>query len=327
MKIAFYDTKDYDKIWFEKLLPEYGYEIVFLESRLNEKTAVLAKGCKAVCLFVNDELNKETVQTLFNFGVSVVLMRCAGYDKIDLKACKDKLTVMRVPSYSPTAVAEYTLAMVLSINRKIHRAYARTRDYNFKISGLMGTTLKGKTAGIIGTGKIGKEAVRVLSGLGMKIIGYDMYPDEKSGIEYVDLNRLFEESDVISLHCPLTEESKYIINKDSIGKMKDGVILVNTSRGGLIDTAALIEALEKHKFKGVALDVYEEEEEYFFEDKSNEIIKNDELIKLLSFPNVLVTSHQAFFTEESLQAIAEITLNNLRAYEKGEKPNNVVEYK
>jgi len=327
LKIAFYDTKDYDRVWFEKLLPEYGYEVLFLESRLNEKTAVLAKGCEAVCLFVNDELNKETVDSLFSIGVKVVLMRCAGYDKVDLKACKDKLTVYRVPSYSPTAVAEYTLAMALSVNRKMHRAYARTRDFNFKINGLMGTTLKGRTVGIVGTGKIGKEAARVFSGIGMKVIGYDMYPDEKSGIEYVGLNELFEKSDVISLHCPLTDESKYMINKDTIKKMKDDAILVNTSRGGLIDTTALIDALEKHKFRGVALDVYEEEEDYFFEDKSDEIIKSDELVKLLSFPNVLVTGHQAFFTEESLQAIAEITLNNLKAYENGDKAYNAVVYK
>ncbi len=327
MKIAFYDTKDYDKIWFEKYLPEFGYEVSFFESRLNEKTAVLAAGYDAVCLFVNDDLNKEAVDVLYKNGVRVVLMRCAGYDKVDLKACEGKLTVLRVPSYSPTAVAEYTLAMALSINRKTHRAYVRTRDFNFKINNLMGTTIKGKRVGIIGTGKIGKEAARVFGGVGMEVVGYDMYPDEKSGIKYVSLDELFETSDIISLHCPLTKESKHIIDKDSIAKMKNDAILVNTSRGALIDTKALIDALLEKKFRGVALDVYEEEDEYFFEDKSDEIIDDEELIRLMSFPNVLVTSHQAFFTDESLQAIAEVTLNNLRAYEKGLPLENEVKHK
>ncbi len=327
MKIAFYDTKDYDKIWFEKYLPEFGYEVSFFESRLNEKTAVLAAGYDAVCLFVNDDLNKDAVDVLYKNGVRVVLMRCAGYDKVDLKACEGKLTVLRVPSYSPTAVAEYTLAMALSINRKTHRAYVRTRDFNFKITNLMGTTIKGKRVGIIGTGKIGKEAARIFGGVGMEVVGYDMYPDEKSGIKYVSLDELFETSDIISLHCPLTKESKHIINKDSIAKMKNDAILVNTSRGALIDTKALIDALLEKKFRGVALDVYEEEDEYFFEDKSDEIIDDEELIRLMSFPNVLVTSHQAFFTDESLQAIAEVTLNNLRAYEKGLPLENEVKHK
>ena len=327
MKIAFYDTKDYDKIWFEKYLPEFGYEVSFFESRLNEKTAVLAAGYDAVCLFVNDDLNKDAVYVLYKNGVRVVLMRCAGYDKVDLKACEGKLTVLRVPSYSPTAVAEYTLAMALSINRKTHRAYVRTRDFNFKITNLMGTTIKGKRVGIIGTGKIGKEAARIFGGVGMEVVGYDMYPDEKSGIKYVSLDELFETSDIISLHCPLTKESKHIINKDSIAKMKNDAILVNTSRGALIDTKALIDALLEKKFRGVALDVYEEEDEYFFEDKSDEIIDDEELIRLMSFPNVLVTSHQAFFTDESLQAIAEVTLNNLRAYEKGLPLENEVKHK
>ena len=327
MKIAFYDTKDYDKIWFEKYLPEFGYEVSFFESRLNEKTAVLAAGYDAVCLFVNDDLNKEAVEVLYKNGVRVVLMRCAGYDKVDLKACEGRLTVLRVPSYSPTAVAEYTLAMALSINRKTHRAYVRTRDFNFKINNLMGTTIKGKRVGIIGTGKIGKEAARIFGGVGMEVVGYDMYPDEKSGIKYVSLDELFETSDIISLHCPLTKESKHIINKDSIAKMKNDAILVNTSRGALIDTKALIDALLEKKFRGVALDVYEEEDEYFFEDKSDEIIDDEELIRLMSFPNVLVTSHQAFFTDESLQAIAEVTLNNLRAYEKGLPLENEVKHK
>ena len=217
--------------------------------------------------------------------------------------------------------------MALSINRKTHRAYVRTRDFNFKINNLMGTTIKGKRVGIIGTGKIGKEAARIFGGVGMEVVGYDMYPDEKSGIKYVSLDELFETSDIISLHCPLTKESKHIINKDSIAKMKNDAILVNTSRGALIDTKALIDALLEKKFRGVALDVYEEEDEYFFEDKSDEIIDDEELIRLMSFPNVLVTSHQAFFTDESLQAIAEVTLNNLRAYEKGLPLENEVKHK
>lgn len=324
MKIAFFDTKDYDRIWFEKLAPEYGYEISFFDTRCTEDTAILANGCDAVCVFVNCVLNKKTVDKLYDMGIKAILLRCAGYDNVDLEACKDRIPVLRVPSYSPTAVAEYAAALFLALNRKIHKAYTRTREFNFKISGLMGVTLRGKTAGVVGTGKIGKIMIEILKGFGMNILAYDLYPDTSLDVEYTTIDDLLKRSDVITLHCPLTDDSRYIINKNSISKMKDGVILVNTSRGALVDTAALIDGLRANKFRGVALDVYEEEDEYFFEDRSSDIINDDELIKLMSFPNVLITSHQAFFTEESLEAIALVTCENLKCVEEGKELENEV---
>ncbi|MCQ4725482.1 2-hydroxyacid dehydrogenase [Anaerotignum faecicola] len=326
MKIAFYDTKDYDRIWFEPLAKEFGYEIVFYESRFIADTAILANGCDAVCLFVNDVIDETAINMLYDMGVKVILLRCAGYDNIDLKACEGKITVMRVPSYSPTAVAEYAAALLLTLNRKTHKAYTRTREFNFKISGLMGITLRGKTAGVIGTGKIGRIMIEILKGFGMNVLAYDPFPDTSLDVEYVALDDLLKSSDVISLHCPLSSDTQYIINKNSISKMKKNVILINTSRGGLVDTQALNDGLRENKFLGVALDVYEEEDEYFFEDRSNDIIKDDELIKLMAYPNVLITSHQAFFTDESLEAIASVSLNNLKAYEEGAPLENELKY-
>ncbi len=324
MKIAFFDTKDYDKIWFEKLAPEYGYEFVFYDTRCTADTAILANGCDAVCVFVNCELNKNTIDKLCDMGIKDILLRCAGYDNVDIDACKGRLPILRVPSYSPTAVAEYAAALFLTLNRKIHKAYTRTREFNFKISGLMGVTLRGKTAGVVGTGKIGKVMIEILKGFGMNILAYDLYPDTTLDIEYTNIDDLFKRSDVITLHCPLTDDSRYIINKNSISKMKDGVILVNTSRGALVDTAALIDGLRANKFRGVALDVYEEEDEYFFEDRSSDIINDDELIKLMAFPNVLITSHQAFFTDESLEAIANVTCENFKNVIEGKELENEV---
>ena len=271
MKIAFYDTKDYDRIWFEPLAKEFGYEIVFYESRFIADTAILANGCDAVCLFVNDVIDETAINMLYDMGVKVILLRCAGYDNIDLKACEGKITVMRVPSYSPTAVAEYAAALLLTLNRKTHKAYTRTREFNFKISGLMGITLRGKTAGVIGTGKIGRIMIEILKGFGMNVLAYDPFPDTSLDVEYVALDDLLKSSDVISLHCPLSSDTQYIINKNSISKMKKNVILINTSRGGLVDTQALNDGLRENKFLGVALDVYEEEDEYFFDDRSNDI--------------------------------------------------------
>lgn len=325
-KIAFYDTKPYDKIWFMPLAKEYGYKISFFESRLCAATAILANGFDAVCSFVNDEVDEETVNRLWGYGIRVLLLRCAGYDHVDLKACKNRMTVLRVPNYSPEAVAEHAAALLLACNRKIHRAYFRTREFNFSINGLMGMTLRGKTAGIIGTGKIGMMMVGILKGFGMKIIAYDPFCTDMPAVEYVSAEELFCQSDVISLHCPLTKNTKHMINKTSISHMKDGVILINTSRGALVDTAALIDALKENKFSGVGLDVYEEEEGYFFEDRSNEIIADDDLIRLVSYPNVIVTSHQAFFTEEAMKTIAQVTLENYRAFLLGEKPENEVVY-
>jgi len=324
MKIMFFDTKPYDKIWFEPMGKEMGYTLKFQEMKLNEDTAVLAKGQDAVCIFVNDDAGKETIEALKEAGVKTILLRCAGFNNVDLKAAqKAGITVLRVPSYSPEAVAEYAMGLLLTVNRQIHRAYVRTRDFNYSINGLMGIDLVGKTAGVIGTGKIGQMMIDILRGFKMKIIAYDPYPAKNLDIEYVPLDRLFEEADVITLHCPLTKETRHIINKKNIEKMKDGVLLVNTSRGGLIHTPDLIEGLMQRKFAGVGLDVYEEDA-YFFEDKSNDIITDEDLIRLTSFRNVVLTSHQAFFTKDAMEAIAKVTLENARAVEEGLELKNRV---
>lgn len=325
MKIAFYDTKPYDKIWFEFLAKERNIEINFFETKLKKDTAILATGSDAVCIFVNDEADKETIDALYDAGVKTILLRCAGYDNVDLKAAEGKFDVLRVPSYSPAAVAEFALTLLLAVNRNVHRAYQRTRDFNFSINGLMGMTLKGKTIGIVGTGKIGQAMIDVIQGFGMEILAYDPYPVEGLKVKYVTKEELFRRSDVISFHCPLTDETRHIVNAETIGMMKQGSIIVNTSRGAIVDTTALVEALKAGKFAGVALDVYEEEDEYFFEDRSNEIISDDELSRLLTFPNVLITSHQAFFTTEAMRAIAETTLSNFEASAKNDPdPKNTL---
>ncbi|MBQ8148338.1 MAG: 2-hydroxyacid dehydrogenase [Lachnospiraceae bacterium] len=325
MRIMFYDTKPYDKIWFQPMSEELGYKIKFQEVKLNEDTAVLAKNYNAVCIFVNDDAGKETIQVLKEIGVHTILLRCAGFNNVDLKAAQEAgIQVLRVPSYSPEAVAEYAMGLLLTVNRQIHRAYVRTRDFNYNINGLMGIDLVGKTAGVVGTGKIGQMMIDILKGFKMHIIAYDPYPVEGLDVEYVDLDQLFERSDVISLHCPLTKDTKHLINKKSISKMKDGVILVNTSRGGLINTSDLIDALMERKFTGVGLDVYEEEDAYFFEDKSNDIITDEDLIRLTSFRNVVLTSHQAFFTKDAMEAIARVTLENAKAVKEGLELKNQV---
>lgn len=311
-KVAFYDTKPYDKTWFKPLAEKMNFDITFFEARLNKDTAILATGNDAVCIFVNDEADKDTLDILYKQGIKTILLRCAGYNNVDLKAVEGRFDVLRVPSYSPEAVAEFALTLLLAVNRNVHRAYQRTRNFNFSINGLMGITLSGKTLGVVGTGKIGQAMISIMQGFGLDIICYDPYPlKDLKGARYVTIDELFEKSDIISFHCPLTEETKHMVNAKTISEMKDGVILVNTSRGAIVDTPALIEALKEGKFGGVGLDVYEEEDEYFFEDRSNEIISNDELSRLLTFPNVLITSHQAFFTTEAMKAIAETTLKNL----------------
>ncbi len=338
MRIAFYDTKPYDKIWFEPMAKEKGFEILFLEEKLNKHTAAFAKDCDAVCIFVNDDAKKETIKKLKENGVKAILLRCAGFNNVDIKQAQEEgIICMRVPSYSPRAVAEYALGLLLAVNRKLHRAYVRTRDFNYSINGLMGMDLVGKTIGIIGTGKIGQAMLSVIRGLDMRVLLYDPYPVqaivdktpeavEKFGknLEYVDLDTLFKESDVISLHCPLTKDTEYMIDKKSIAKMKDGVILVNTSRGGLINTTDLLEALSHDKFAGVGLDVYEEEDEFFFEDRSDENISDADLIRLTSYRNVILTSHQAFFTKEAMMSIAEVTLENAQSMGQGDTAGNVV---
>lgn len=326
MKVAFYDTKPYDKIWFEPLAEEYGYNIKYFDYRLTPDTAILAKGFDAVCVFVNDTVNKEVIDILYHLGIRLIVLRCSGYNNVDFKAAYEKIHILRVPSYSPYAVAEHAAALLLTVNRKTHKAYARTRDFNFNISGLMGTDLHNKTAGIIGTGKIGRIMIDILRGFGMQVIAYDPYPLPDAGIEYVPLDTLMEKSDVISLHCPLTKETTHIINKNSIAKMKPTVILINTSRGALINTGDLIDGLIERKIGAVALDVYEEEDDFFFEDKSEEIVEDEELVRLTAFPNVLITSHQAFFTREAMQAIAIVTMENLYAYANDEYLKNEICY-
>lgn len=314
-KIAFFGAKPYDIASFDKVNEKYNYDIRYYKGHLNPNNVVLTQDTDAVCIFVNDTADAAVIDAMVNNGVKLLALRCAGFNNVDLKAAKGKLPVVRVPAYSPYAVAEYSLALMLSLNRKIHRAYWRTRDGNFSLNGLMGFDMHGKTIGIIGTGKIAKILIRLLKGFGMRVLAYDLYPDmkfaEEEGISYVTLDELYRESDIISLHCPLTDQTKYMIDKDSIDKMKKGVMIINTGRGQLINTNDLIEGLKEKKIAAAGLDVYEEEGEYFYEDKSDKIIDDDVLARLLSFNNVIVTSHQAFFTKEALYNIAETTLQNI----------------
>lgn len=310
-KLAFFDTKPYDKVWFEKLKSEYNAEIKYFEAKLNEDTAYLAKGCDCVVCFVNDCVNKEVIDVFVSLGINLVALRCAGFNNVDLDYASDKITVVRVPAYSPYAVAEFAVGLLLTLIRKIHKAHFRTRDYNFSINGLTGFDLHGKTVGIVGTGKIGKVFINIMRGFGVEILAYDPYPDKSLDVNYVETDELFRKSDIISLHCPLTKETHHIIRKETIDLMKDGVVLVNTSRGALIKAEDLLAGLKSRKIKGACLDVYEEESEFFFEDFSGEIIQDDVLARLLSLPNVVITSHQAFLTEEALMNIAKTTLENI----------------
>mgnify|MGYP001419062662 FL=1 len=317
-KIAFFGAKPYDIASFDKVNEKYNYDIRYYKGHLNPNNVVLTQDTDVVCIFVNDTADAAVIDAMVDNGVKLLALRCAGFNNVDLKAAKGKLPVVRVPAYSPYAVAEYSLALMLSLNRKIHRAYWRTRDGNFSLNGLMGFDMHGKTIGIIGTGKIAKILIRLLKGFGMRILAYDLYPDMKfageEGISYVSLDELYRESDIISLHCPLTAQTKYMIDKDSIDKMKEGVMIINTGRGQLINTNDLIEGLKEKKIAAAGLDVYEEEGEYFYEDKSDKIIDDDVLARLLSFNNVIVTSHQAFFTKEALHNIAETTLQNIEDF-------------
>ncbi|MDE5910188.1 MAG: 2-hydroxyacid dehydrogenase [Lachnospiraceae bacterium] len=317
MKIAFYGTKPYDKIWFEPMGKEYGFDIHFIEAACNKETIFMAKGYDAICIFVNDYVNAEMIDALYEMNVKAILLRSAGFNNVDVKAAEDKIIILRVPSYSPEAVAEFAMALLLTVNRLTHKAYNRTREFNMSLNGLMGMDINEKTVGVIGTGKIGQAMIRILGGFQAHVICYDPYPLEGLDAEYVSLEELFKSSDIISLHCPLTSDTRHLINKESIAMMKNGVYLVNTSRGSLIDTQALIDAMLEGKFGGVGLDVYEEEEGVFYEDRSNEIITDDNLARLMTFPNVLVTSHMGFFTKEAMHAIALTTLENAYALENG----------
>lgn len=323
--IAFYDTKPYDKEWFLKL-PHNGIKFKFFENKLNYETAQLANGCSGVVAFVNDTIDKNTIDRLYKIGVKVIAMRCAGYNNIDFRSAYNKIHILRVPGYSPNAVAEYTIALLLTLNRKIHKAYNRTREYNFSLNGLAGFDLKGKTIGVIGTGRIGKELIDICNGFKMNVLAYDPFPTENSNINYTDLDNLFSKSDIISLTCPLTKDTHYLINDQSISKMKDGVIILNTSRGAIIESKALLNALKSKKVGGACLDVYEEESSLFFEDFSGEIISDDTLALLVSMPNVIVTSHQAFLTNEALLNIAQTTINNLQSFYNNQPLTNEICY-
>lgn len=323
MKIAFFDAKGYDKPSFVKYGSEKNIEFKFFEAKLNEDTADLAKGYDGVCVFVNDTINAAVIDKLYEYGVRIIALRCAGYNNVDVEHAFGKLHVVRVPAYSPYAVAEHAMAMLLTSIRRIHKAYIRTRDFNFSLDGMTGFDLHGKTVGVVGTGKIGRVFIDICRGFGMKVIAYDVFPDEKSGIDYRALDELMRESDIISLHCPLTEETRYIINSDNIAMMKKGVVIINTSRGALIDTEALLTGIKERKVGAACLDVYEEEADLFFEDYSGHIVEDDTLARLISMPNVIVTSHQAFLTEEALSNIAETTVGNLDAFRNGRFENEI----
>lgn len=323
-KIAFFDTKSYDRQWFDAC-NEGRFELEYYESKLNEHTVEWAKGADAVCAFVNDDLNEAVMLRLKELGIGTVAMRCAGYSNVNLKAAEG-IKITRVPAYSPYAVAEFAMSLLLTLNRKLHKAYNRTRDFNFNISGLTGMDLHGKTVGVIGTGKIGQVFISICKGFGMKILAYDVYPNPNLDCEYVELDRLFRESDVISLHCPLTEQTKHIIDEEAFRKMKKHTIIINTSRGGLIESHSMLHALWEKRIGGAGLDVYEEEAEWFFEDHSEQGIRDDTLALLTVMPNVLVTSHQAFLTEEALKNIASVTLQNLEDYFAGKELANQICY-
>ncbi len=330
MKLALFSTKSYDKEYFERFKPQNKVEVRYFKASLNEDTTELAKGYDAVCVFVNDEINRPVLEHLKEQGTKVVALRCAGFNNVDLNAADELgIKVVRVPAYSPNAVAEHATALILTLNRKTHKAYNRIREGNFSLERLTGFNLHRKTVGVVGTGKIGKAFCEIMLGFGANVLAYDLYPDEElknKGIKYISLDELFGQSDIISLHCPLTPETKHMINKESFKKMKDGVMIINTSRGALIDTKAAIKALKKRKLGYLGIDVYEQEENLFFHDHSENIIEDEVIMRLISFPNVLITSHQAFFTSEALEQITTTTYQNILDFEMGKELKNEVKH-
>lgn len=328
IKVAFFDAKSYDEVSFNKTNADYGFDIRYYQEHLNLKTVPLAKGADVVCIFVNAECNAAVIDELIKNGVKLIALRCAGFNNVDLKAAKDRIKVVRVPAYSPHAVAEYAVSLMLALNRKIFRAVNRTREGNFALKGLMGFDMYGKTAGIVGMGRIAKELIKILHGFGMKVLAYDLYPDTEFAKHYdvrmVSLDELYAESDIISLHCPLTPETTFLINAQSIAKMKPGVMIINTGRGKLIHTEDLIEGLRTKQVGSAGLDVYEEEKNYFYEDRSDKIIDDDVLARLLMMPNVVLTSHQAFFTAEAMHNIALTTLESIKEFSEGKELTNEV---
>ena len=316
-KVAFFSTQAYDKVFFEKYNTDFGYELDFFDTQLNEQTVKLISNTDVVCVFVNDVVNASVIKQLAERKVRIIALRCAGFNNVDLEAAKKMgIRVCRVPAYSPEAVAEHAMAMILTLNRKTHKAYNRVREQNFSLNGLLGFDLYGKTVGIIGTGNIGKAFAKIVKGFGCKVLAFDIVSDaemENDGVTFTSLETIFKESDVISLHCPLNEKTKHIINKKSIASMKERVMIINTSRGGLIETTSVIEGLKEGKIGYLGIDVYEQEEKLFFRDLSEDIIQDDTIQRLMSFPNVLVTAHQAFFTNEALTQIALVTLGNINS--------------
>ncbi len=328
MRIAFFDTKPYDKASFDKYSAQYGIEIKYFETKLNADTAELAHGFDGVCVFVNDTVDAEVIDKLCELGVKVIALRCAGFNNVDIRHARGRIHVLRVPAYSPYAVAEHAMALLLTSIRRIHKAYIRSRDFNFSLSGLTGFDLHGKTVGVIGTGKIGRVFIDICRGFGMKVLAYDKFPaadlDNGETVRYVALDELFENSDIISLHCPLMEDTYHMIDGEAIEKCKKGVVILNTSRGALVDAEALLAGIKSRKVGAACLDVYEEESDLFFEDNSGHILEDDTLARLISMPNVIVTSHQAFLTEDALENIAETTVTNIvGCFENGECPNEV----
>jgi D-lactate dehydrogenase len=328
VSIAFFDAKPYDREYFDRINRRFGFHITYFDGKLSRETAHISRGYDVVCVFVNDTVDAEVARVLRDGGVKLVALRCSGYNNVELSSLGPDLQVVRVPAYSPHAVAEYALALMLTLNRKTHRAFYRTRDNNFSLNGLIGFDMHGKTAGIIGTGKIGRITAELLVGFGMRVLAHDIYPNHEwaadKGVEYVDKPELYRQADIISLHCPLTPENLYMINKGTISLMKPNAMIVNTGRGKLINSSDLLDALKNRKIAAAALDVYEEETQYFFEDHSTRIMEDDVLARLMTFPNVLVTSHQAFFTHEALESIAETTMENIRLFfDRGEMPNRV----
>ncbi len=311
IKVAFYDAKPYDKPSFEHYGELRGLQFRFLETKLNEDTVELARDCDAVCVFVNDTVNAAVIDRLHALGVRLIALRSAGYNNVDVRAAFGKIHVVHVPAYSPYSVAEHAIALLLTSVRRIHKAYNRTREFNFSLNGLTGFDLHGKTVGVIGTGKIGRIFAQICGGFGMRVLAYDLFPAQDGGMEYVSLDQLLRESDIISLHCPLTEDTRHMIGREAIEKMKKGAVIINTSRGGLIDAEALLDGIKARKIGAACLDVYEEEADIFFEDRSGQILNDDLLSRLISMPNVIVTSHQAFLTEEALNNIAETTVSNI----------------
>jgi len=321
MRVAIFSTKNYDRTFLEAANATCGHELVFFEPRLTEETTALAGRFPAVCVFVNDQLSATVLNTLAGQGTRLIALRSAGFNNVDLIAARELgLTVVRVPAYSPYAVAEHTAGLILTLNRKIHRAFARVREGNFSLDGLLGFDLHGRTVGVIGTGKIGAVVARIMKGFSCQLLAYDPFPNsdcERLGVQYVSLQSLFTASDIVTLHCPLTPETHHLIDAQALGQMKSGVMLINTGRGALIDTQAVIEALKSGRIGYLGLDVYEEEADLFFEDLSDKVIRDDVFARLLTFPNVVITGHQGFFTEEALKSIAETTLANITAFEQG----------